>query len=171
MGIFSAIVGGIGLVSSIAGASSKASANKAAKKANAEIAGLNRDIAFENARDVTLAGRELEIEQYAKINRAISSTRAGIAGAGLELEDGPGTTTQDLISDMRYMGMMDVQQIRRNIVLERKKFEGQAEDFEMRRKFGMASANAISPGFAGITAGINAGVSAYSAGLFDEVFN
>lgn len=168
--VFGAILGAVSVGLSISGASKQASATKAAKKGNAKIAGLNRDIALENAFDVTLGGRDLEIEQYAKINRAIGSTRAATAGAGIVVDDDPGTTSADLVRDMRHVGAIDIQRIRRNVALERKKFEGQAEDFEMRRKFGMASASAISPGFAGLTAGLNAGVSAYTSGLFDEVF-
>jgi len=169
MGLFSAIVGGVSLVSSFVGGRKQAKAQKAAARGNAEIAGLNRDIALENARDVTLAGRDLEIEQYKTINRAIGSARAAAAGAGIEV-DLAGTISQDIVDDMRYVGAMDIQKIRQNVALERKKFEGQAEDFEMRRKFGLSSASAISPNLAGLTAGLNAGVGAYSAGLFDEVF-
>jgi len=169
--VFPAIMAAVSIGTSIVGASKQASAQKSAKQSNAKISGLNRDIALENARDVTLAGRDLELDTYAKVNRAIGAGRAALAGAGIKVEDGPGTISSDIIDDMRYAGAMDIERIRKNVVLERKKFEGQAEDFEMRRKFGMASASAISPGFAGLTAGLNAGVGAYSAGLFDEVFN
>jgi len=169
MALFSAIMAGLGVASSILGAKKQAKAQKGALKANAEIAGLNAETSRENAYDVELAGRFAEIEQYRKINRAVGTTRAAVAGAGIVVDDA-GATSQDLVDDMVNMGAMDITRIRRNVALERKKFEKQAENFELQKKHGMASAGSISPNFAAITAGLQSGLAAYQSGAFDDMF-
>lgn len=165
----SAILGGVSILSSFLGGKKTASANKKAALANAEISELNAGFSRENAADVVLAGRELEIEKFQQINRSIGATRAAIAGAGLVVEDGAGTVSQDLVSDMRVIGAMDIQKIRDNVQLERKKFDQQEKDSLLRAEHGQASARSISPNFAGLTAGFGTGVAAYGQGLFDNL--
>lgn len=168
--VFGAILGAASAVLSFKGARDSAKSQKQAARANAEIAGMNAEFSRENEFDVVLQGRSLELEKYRQINRAIGSTRAAVAGAGLEVEDDPGTVSSDLVDDMRAVGAIDIMRIRENTRLERKKFAQQTRDFEMREKFGMQSARSISPTFAGLTAGLGAATSAYQGGLFDSFF-
>ena len=70
---------------------------------------------------------------------------------------------------MRFVGAIDIATLRENVRLEAKKSTQQAEDFDLRAKYGMESANAINPNMAGLMAGLSSGASAYSGGLFDSI--
>jgi len=153
MGLFSAIVGVGSTLLGMKGAKDSAEAQKQQAKANAAIARKNAAFARENQRDVLLMGRTAEIDKWGEINRAISSTRAAQAGAGLVVDEA-GTVTADQIDDMIYMGATDIRRIRNNVELEQRKFERQEESFNLQAKFGTQAANSINPNFAAISAGI-----------------
>ena len=164
MALFSALLGIGSTLLGIKGASDQAKAQKTSELGNAKIAALNADIARENQRDVEIMGRDNITAQFAKINQALGATRAAVAGAGLVV-DAPGTTTQQLVDDMAFVGALDIRRLRENIRLEKRKFKRDEESFSLQEQFGITAAGSISPGLAGFTAGVQ-GVS----NNFDLIF-
>lgn len=150
-----AIIGGISVVSSIVGASKQAKAQKRALEAQAAQDLRNAEIARENARDVERVGRITISDAKVSAARQLSTARASFVGRGVVINES-GTTPEAVVQDMVRAGEIDVIRLRNNIEMEKRRAIDQAEGFEAQAGSTSRSASSISPGLAGITAGIGA---------------
>lgn len=135
-----AIIAGVAIAASTAGAAIQAKNAQATAAYNREVAEMNKKIALENAADVRARGRIAVFDQRRAVARAIGKTRASLAGAGVVVDEA-GTISQDAVDAMREAGELDVLRLQSNIEREERRaliqaanFEAEAGAFELERK-------------------------------------
>lgn len=134
----------------------QANAQKAQAEYNAAVARNNAIIAEQNAQDVEDRGDVALAERRRALSQTIGSARAAIAGAGLLTDDAPGTTPALLLDDLTVAGQMDILTLEGNIAREARRARIQGTQYEAQAGLFDLEASSISPGFAGLSAGLGA---------------
>lgn len=139
---------------SVVGAIQQANAQKAQAEYNAAVARNNTIIAEQNAQDVEDRGDIALAQRRQALNQTIGSARAAIAGSGLLVDDAPETTPAMLLDDLTVAGQMDILTLEGNIARESRRARIQGAQFEAQAGLFDLEASSISPGLAGISAGL-----------------
>lgn len=139
---------------SVVGAIQQANAQKAQAEYNAAVARNNTIIAEQNAQDVEDRGDIALAQRRQALNQTIGSARAAIAGSGLMVDDAPETTPAMLLDDLTVAGQMDILTLEGNIARESRRARIQGAQFEAQAGLFDLEASSISPGLAGISAGL-----------------
>lgn len=140
---------------SVVGAIQQANAQKAQAEYNAAVARNNTIIAEQNAQDVEDRGDIALAQRRQALNQTIGSARAAIAGSGLMVDDAPETTPAMLLDDLTVAGQMDILTLEGNIARESRRARIQGAQFEAQAGLFDLEASSISPGLAGISAGLS----------------
>lgn len=139
---------------SVVGAIQQANAQKAQAEYNAAVARNNTIIAEQNAQDVEDRGDIALAQRRQALNQTIGSARAAIAGSGVLVDDAPETTPAMLLDDLTVAGQMDILTLEGNIARESRRARIQGAQFEAQAGLFDLEASSISPGLAGISAGL-----------------
>lgn len=140
---------------SVIGAVQQAQAQKAQAEYNSAVARNNATIAEQNAQDVEQRGDIALAQRRQALNQTIGSARAAIAGSGLLVDDEPGTTPALLLDDLTVAGQMDILTLEGNIARESRRARIQGAQYEAQAGLFELEASSISPGFAGLSAGLS----------------
>lgn len=136
------------------GAVQQAKAQKAQAEYNAAVSRNNAIIAEQNAQDVEARGDVALAERRRALNQTIGSARSAIAGSGLLLDDDADTTPALLLDDLTVAGNMDILTLEGNIDREARRARIQGNEFEAQAGLFDLQASSISPGLAGVSAGL-----------------
>lgn len=121
-----------GATSSIFGAFSKSSAEKAAYEYQAKVAENNALAAEWQAQDAIVRGQAAEAQQRMKTAQLKSTQRASLAARGIDLGEG---SALNILTDTDYMGELDALTIRNNAAREawgaRERARGAMTDSEL----------------------------------------
>lgn len=141
-------------VVSVTGAVQQAKAQKAQAEYNSAVARNNVIIAEQDAQDVEQRGDIALAQRRQALDQTIGSARTAIAGSGLLVDDAPETTPAMLLDDLTVAGQMDILTLEGNIARESRRARIQGSQFEAQAGLFDLEASSISPGFAGLSAGL-----------------
>ena len=146
-------IAGIGL--GVVGAVVSSRAAKASAEYDAQVSRNNAIIAEQNAEDARKRGKIEADEQRKRVNQTVGATRASLAANGLLIDDGTGTTSAGLLSDVRDAGELDILTIKHNSELEARRYELQANSARNTAGGLSLKAKSYNPFLDGVTAGVS----------------
>ena len=146
---------------SVVGAVQQANAQKAQAEYSAAVARNNSIISAQNEADIIQRGKVALDMQQRRLGQTIGAARAGIAGSGLLLDDTSGSTAAGLLDDVTVAGQFDIMTMKTNIDREARRASIQGANFEAQAGLFDLQASSISPGLAGLNAGLSGASSTY----------
>jgi hypothetical protein len=133
----------------------QAQAQRAQAEYNAAVARNNSIIAAQNEADIIQRGEVARDIQRARVSQTIGAARAAIAGSGLLLDDGAGTTTSQLQEDLAVAGQFDIMTLKSNIDREARRARIEGGQFQAQAGLFDLQASSITPMLAGAAAGFS----------------
>lgn len=134
------------------GAVQQAQAQKAQAEYNAAVARNNAVISAQNEADIIQRGRIATNAMRNRVSQTVGAARAVIAGTGLLLDGGDGTTQSLLLDDLRTTGQFDIMTTKANVDREARRARIQGTQYEAQAGLFDLQASTISPALAGLTA-------------------
>jgi len=137
-----------------AGAFGEAQDRKNTANYNSEVQLNNAEIAAVNAADIRDRGEQAAQDRGARTRQVIGAAKASMAGNGVLVDDGAGTTSRALLDDLAKAGAIDILRMRENAAREEYRALVQGSNFEAQAGLFDMQANSINPVLAGFSAGL-----------------